>query len=142
MAKQKSDRRDNTFNHRDDARHDVKAGKVDSLIEEIGFYFWVIMVGVFGGLLNLANSGASGKSKLHRALNALIGTLSSMFVCWLAYEATLYFTQAPKFSLAIGGFFAWRGAEWVTAMIDKAIDKKIDTLGNNEFDRYSERNDL
>lgn len=134
MAKQKSDRRDNTFNNRDDARHDVKAGEVDSLIEEIGFYFWVIMVGVFGGLLNLANSGASGKSKLHRALNALIGTLSSMFVCWLAYEAALYFTQAPKFSLAIGGFFAWRGAEWVTAMIDKAIDKKIDNFGDSNYD--------
>lgn len=142
MAKQKSDRRNHLIDYRDDTRHDVKVGEVDSLIEEIGFYFWVIIVGVFGGLLNLANGGKGGRSKLHRALNALIGTLSSMFVCWLAYEAALYFTQAPKFSLAIGGFFAWRGAEWVTAMIDKAIDKKIDTLGNNEFDRYSERNDL
>ena len=107
---------------------------MDSILEEIGFYFWVFIVGVFGGLLNLASSGASGKSKLHRALNALIGTLSSMFVCWLAYEAALYFTEAPKFSLAIGGFFAWRGAEWATAMIDKAVDKKIDGINANKSD--------
>ena len=109
---------------------------MDSILEEIGFYFWVFIVGVVGGLLNLANGGKGGRSKLHRALNALIGTLSSMFVCWLAYEVAHFFTQAPKFSLAIGGFFAWRGAEWVTAMIDKAIDKKIDGINGSRYDNY------
>lgn len=108
------------------------------MLESIGFYFWVFIVGVCGGILNLAHSGKSGKSSLHRALNALIGTLSSMFVCWLAYEAALYFTQAPKFSLAIGGFFAWRGAEWATAMIDKAIDKKIDSINGSRYDSYDD----
>lgn len=112
---------------------------MDNILEEIGLYFWVILVGLAGGLLNMASSKKKGAQRL---ISALVGTASSMFVCWLAYEATFYFTQAPKFSLAVGGFFAWRGAEWVTAMIDKAIDKKIDTLGSNEFDRYSERNDL
>lgn len=104
---------------------------MDNVIEEIGLYFWVILVGLVGGLLNLANSKKKGAQRL---INALVGTASSMFVCWLAYEATFYFTQAPKFSLAVGGFFAWRGAEWATAMIDKAVEKKIEGLNDKSYD--------
>lgn len=106
---------------------------MDNVIEEIGLYFWVVLVGLVGGLLNLANSKKKGAQRL---INALVGTASSMFVCWLAYETTFYFTQAPKFSLAVGGFFAWRGAEWATAMIDKAVEKKIETMGGNKFDEW------
>lgn len=104
---------------------------MDNILEEIGLYFWVILVGLAGGLLNMASSKKKGAQRL---ISALVGTASSMFVCWLAYEATFYFTQAPKFSLAVGGFFAWRGAEWATAMIDKAVEKKIDGLNGNSYD--------
>nr|DAU95549.1 MAG TPA: holin [Caudoviricetes sp.] len=103
---------------------------MDNILEEIGLYFWVILVGLVGGLLNLANSKKSGA---RRFINAIVGTASSMFVCWLAYETTFYFTQAPKFSLAVGGFFAWRGAEWATAMIDKAVDKRIEGLNDRSY---------
>lgn len=112
------------------ASHDVRRG-MDNILEEIGLYFWVILVGLVGGLLNMANSGKKGAQRL---INWLVGSASSMFVCWLAYETTLYFTQAPKFSLAVGGFFAWRGAEWATAMIDKAVEKKIEGLNSNSYD--------
>ena len=30
---------------------------MDDVVEEIGLYFWVILVGLVGGLLNMANSG-------------------------------------------------------------------------------------
>ena len=103
---------------------------MDDVIEEIGLYFWVVLVGLVGGLLNMANSGKKGAQRL---VNLVVGAGSSMFVCWLAYETTFYFTQAPKFSLAVGGFFAWRGAEWATAMIDKAVEKKIEGLNGNSY---------
>ena len=106
---------------------------MDNILEEIGLYFWVVLVGLVGGLLNMASSKQKGAQRL---ISALVGTASSMFVCWLAYETTFYFTQAPKFSLAVGGFFAWRGAEWATAMIDKAIDKKIDGINGSRYDNY------
>ena len=103
---------------------------MDDVIEEIGLYFWVVLVGLVDGLLNMANSGKKGAQRL---VNLVVGAGSSMFVCWLAYETTFYFTQAPKFSLAVGGFFAWRGAEWATAMIDKAVEKKIEGLNGNSY---------
>ena len=119
---------------------------MDDVIEEIGLYFWGILVGRVGGLLNMANSGKKGAQRL---VNLVVGTASAMVVCWLAYETTFYFTQAPKFSLAVGGFFAWRGAEWATAMIDKAVEKKIEGLNGNSYDygdyggsfRHEERED-
>ena len=37
---------------------------MDNVIEEIGLYFWVILVGLVGGLLNMANSGKKGAQRL------------------------------------------------------------------------------
>ena len=84
---------------------------MDDLINKVGFYFWVAVVGLVGGILSLTNNDAlkSGKA----VINLIVGTVSSMFVCWLAYEITFYFTEKDRFSLAVGGFFAWRGAVWM-----------------------------
>ena len=47
---------------------------MDNVIEEIGLYFWVILVGLVGGLLNMANSGKKGAQRL---VNLVVGTASS-----------------------------------------------------------------
>ena len=108
---------------------------MDDLINKVGFYFWVAVVGLVGGILSLTNNDAlkSGKA----VINLIVGTVSSMFVCWLAYEITFYFTEKDRFSLAVGGFFAWRGAVWMNAVIDKAIDKKIEGL-NDSYKNFSD----
>ena len=105
---------------------------MDDLINKVGFYFWVAVVGLVGGILSLTNNDAlkSGKA----VINLIVGTVSSMFVCWLAYEITFYFTEKDRFSLAVGGFFAWRGAVWMNAVIDKAIDKKIESFSSRDDD--------
>ena len=56
-----------------------------------------------------------------------------LYVGWLTSQH-FYFTEKGSFSLAVGGFFAWRGTAWVSAVIDKAIDKKIDNLSDNNYD--------
>ncbi|MGG7049262.1 MULTISPECIES: phage holin family protein, partial [unclassified Campylobacter] len=96
--------------------------------------FWVMVVGVFGGLLNLSDPK---KSIAHNIANAITGILSSVFMCWIAYECALYFTQADRLSLAIGGFFAWRGANWANEIVDRFINDKINTK-NFEYDEGDE----
>ncbi|MBE2985483.1 hypothetical protein CCAL6883_09090 [Campylobacter sp. RM6883] len=85
-------------------------------------FFWVVVMGFIGGLLNLADPK---KSNAHNALNIITGIAGSMFLCYLAYEATFYFTQVDRISVAVGGFFAWRGANWANEMVDKAIKSRI-----------------
>lgn len=107
---------------------------MDDLMDRLGFYFWVIIVGFVGGVLSIAGGNAKIASDGKAIINFFVGTISSIFICWVAYEATFFFTEKANFSLAVGGFFAWRGTAWVSAMIDKAIDKKIDSFGDSNDD--------
>ena len=114
---------------------------MDDLIDRLGFYFWVIIVGFVGGVLSIAGGNAKVASDGKAIVNFFVGTISSTFICWVAYETAFYFTEKGSFSLAVGGFFAWRGTAWVSAVIDKAIDKKIDRfdVGSDDFSQKPPR---
>lgn len=107
---------------------------MDDLMDRLGFYFWVIIVGFVGGVLSIAGGNAKVASDGKAIINFFVGTISSTFICWVAYETAFYFTGKGSFSLAVGGFFAWRGTAWVSAVIDKAIDKKIDNFCDSNYD--------
>ena len=107
---------------------------MEDLLSQLGFYFWVIIVGFVGGILSIAGDNAKVASDGKAIINFFVGTISSTFICWEAYETAFYFTEKSSFSLAVGGFFAWRGTAWVSAVIDKAIDKKIDNFGGGYDD--------
>ena len=114
---------------------------MDDLMDRLGFYFWVIIVGFVGGVLSIAGGNAKIASDGKAIINFFVGTISSTFICWVAYETTFYFTEKGSFSLAVGGFFAWRGTAWVSAVIDKAIDKKINSfdVGRDDFSQKPPR---
>ena len=107
---------------------------MDDLMDRLGFYFWVIVVGFIGGVLSIAGGNAKIASDGKAIINFFVGTISSTFICWVAYETTFYFTEKGSFSRAVGGLFAWRGTAWVSTVIDKAIDKKIDSFGDSNDD--------
>ncbi|WP_103576572.1 hypothetical protein [Campylobacter concisus] len=107
---------------------------MDDLMDRLGFYFWVIIVGFVGGVLSIAGGNAKIASDGKAIINFFVGTISSTFICWVAYETAFYFTEKSSFSLAVGGFFAWRGTAWVSAVIDKTIQKKIDNFGDSNYD--------
>jgi hypothetical protein len=107
---------------------------MDDLINKVGIYFWVVVVGFVGGVLSIAGGNAKVVSDGKAIINFFVGTISSTFICWVAYETAFYFTEKGSFSLAVGGFFAWRGTAWVSAVIDKAIDKRIDNFGGGGDD--------
>ncbi|MBR8466170.1 hypothetical protein KDE13_07440 [Campylobacter sp. faydin G-140] len=92
------------------------------------YLFWVLMVGLVAGFLSHAKDERP-KSLKQRFIYFVIGAISSTFLCWMTYEIAFYYIAQQNPSLAIGGFFAWRGAEWATAIVDKFIDSK---LKNNE----------
>ena len=74
-------------------------------MDRLGFYFWVIVVGFIGGVLSIAGGNAKIASDGKAIINFFVGTISSTFICWVAYETTFYFTEKGSFSLAVGGFF-------------------------------------
>ena len=110
---------------------------MEDLLNKAGFYFWVAVVGFVGGVLSLENDSHKPLHSGKAIINSIISAISSMFICWIFYEVTFYFTKENRFSLAVGGFFAWRGTAWISAVVDKAIDKKIESLGGGYYDDYS-----
>ena len=111
---------------------------MEDLLNKAGFYFWVAVVGLIGGILSLANDPQKPLHSGKAIVNSFISTISSMFICWIFYEIALFFTKEDRISLAVGGFFAWRGTAWISAVVDKAIDKKIESFGvGGYYDDYS-----
>lgn len=96
----------------------------------------IALVGLIAGFLSHSKSERP-KSFKQRVAYFITGTTSSIFLCWMAYEIAFYITDKQNISLAIGGFFAWRGADWATAIVDKWIEARIKGLeyetDNNEI---------
>lgn len=114
---------------------------MDDLINKVGFYFWVAVVGFVGGILSLENYTHKPLHSGKAIINSIISAISSMFICWIFYEVTFYFTKENRFSLAVGGFFAWRGTAWISAVVDKVIDKKLNSfdVGSDDFSQKPPR---
>ena len=102
--------------------------------KEYWYIVWVLVVGAIGGVLGLLDeNGKPGKNRTKKG--TLAAGATSMFLCWVVYEVVFFFSHVTPFSLAIGGLIAWMGAEWVRAKIDKAANKKIESLGK-DYDSY------
>ena len=111
---------------------------MDDLINKVGIYFWVIVVGFLGGALGSINNKEQAINRGRKIVNFIVGTISSGFICWIFFEITSFFTNNnDRFSLAVGGFFAWRGTAWICAIVDKAIYKKIESFGGGGYDDFS-----
>lgn len=89
------------------------------LIDKLGFYAWVIVVGFIGGILGLASKGR------RKIADFIIGTITSMFLGWIGYEIINAFAKNEKIALASCGFIAWRGAEWVRNVFDEILKNKV-----------------
>lgn len=106
--------------------------------KEYWYIVWVLVVGAIGGILGLLDE--SGRPRKNRTTKAfLAAAATSMFLCWVVYEVVFFFSHVTPFSLAIGGLIAWMGAEWVRRKIDKAANKKIESLGKDRdsYDGYA-----
>lgn len=114
---------------------------MEDLLSQLGFYFWVVVVGLVGGILSLANDPQKPLHSGKAIVNSIISTISSMFICWVFYEFTRFFTKEERISLAVGGFFALRGTSWISAVVDKAIDKKLNSfdVGSDDFSQKPPR---
>lgn len=107
------------------------------ILDVLGVYIWVALVGFIGGILNIGTS--PHKSTGHKWLNLIVGILSSMFCGWISFEIILYAYGHERLALATCGFFAWKGADWANVLADKAVDKFLDAkLKTKEYDEYND----
>ena len=114
---------------------------MEDLLNKAGFYFWVAVVGFIGGVLSLENDSHKPLHSGKAIVNSIISAISSMFICWIFYEVTFYFTKENRFSLAVRGFFVCRGTAWISTTVDKAIDKKLNSfdVGSDDFSQKPPR---
>lgn len=98
--------------------------------KEYWYIFWVVLVGFIGAVLGLLDeNGRPRKNRTKKAFFAAAAT--SAFLCWATYEIVFFISHATPFSLAIGGIIAFMGGDWVRRKIDKAANKKIESLGGD-----------
>ena len=85
---------------------------------------------IFGALIAFAIAlkrydEAEGKT-IHQKIRHVVHSFAiSMFLTWLGYEVFLYAHLPQGLSVALGGGFAFVGAERLVVMLDKFIDKKL-----------------
>jgi hypothetical protein len=104
---------------------------MEDLVSKLGIYFWVVVVGLLGGALGSINNKEQTINRERKVINFIVDTISSSFICWIFFEIASFFTNNnDRFSLAVGGFFSWRGTAWIRAVVDKVIDKKISSFGS------------
>ena len=91
---------------------------------------WVLLVGLIGGILGLLDE--NGRLRNRRTMRALLaGVLTAMFLCWVTFAIVNHFMHDLQLSLAVGGIIAFMGGDWVRRKIDKAANKKIESLGGD-----------
>lgn len=112
-----------------------------NIIKEAGIYLWVFAVGLIGGLLNIGAN--QNKTTGHKAINFIVGVISSIFIGWVSFEIARFIYKDEQVALAAAGFFAWKGTDWVNALTDKILYRRLIRGGGidaDEFnkDRYSD----
>ncbi|MBE2985562.1 hypothetical protein CCAL12920_00650 [Campylobacter sp. RM12920] len=101
------------------------------ILKEVGIYLWVFAVGLIGGLLNI---GANpNKTTGHKAINFTVGVISSIFIGWVSFEVIRFIYKDSQVALAGAGFFAWKGTDWVNALTDKIIYRRL-KKGDGDYD--------
>ncbi len=91
-------------------------------------YLFVGLVGVFVGVLYVLKSLRERELRTISEKIAYIfqGIGSSMLITWISYEITKYFFNLPdSLSVAISGGIGYLGAESVSVLALKIIEKRL-----------------
>ena len=114
--------------------------KIMDLQEALAKYFYQMMIIIVGIGASFVRVTMQKKKRFKDFFMSFVGGIcSSVFFCWVAYEICFYFTQTEQFSLAIGGFCAWQGGEWIKSIIDDFIKHRIiQRNDNNKWDDFKD----
>ncbi|MBQ7675513.1 MAG: hypothetical protein IJT33_03535 [Campylobacter sp.] len=103
---------------------------LDEIFEKFFYQILIILVGIGASFVRVMQKKHENFKSFFVAF--IGGVFSSVFFCWLGYEVAFYFTQAQQYSLAIGGFCAWQGGEWIKQVVDDFIKNRITNKKDNQ----------
>lgn len=112
--------------------------ELNTFFDKLGIYAWVLLVGLTGALLNAGNR--QNKSTKRKVGDFIVGLISSCFFGWIGFEVIRFIYRDAQIAIAGCGFFAWKGTVWVEAIVEKALNKFIDSKpkGGWSADRYGD----
>ncbi|WP_297945505.1 phage holin family protein [uncultured Campylobacter sp.] len=114
---------------------------LNSLFDKI---YWGCMMALAIAITALRTMSKKRKSKFAYIVAFLSGFLSSITLCYFGSEFTLFMTGNTRFGLAVGGFFAWVGADAVKNWAEKFVCSKLGIdrrMGEDDFreDEYEDK---
>lgn len=115
---------------------------LQNFFSNLHVYWQAAIIGIAGGLLGRDNKNASMNNvkgwRFH--LSGLAASASSAFTCLIVYLIAHPITNSEELSLGVGGYCAWRGAEWTKHKINKLLDRRI--AGDMGYRGYSYGGDV
>lgn len=104
---------------------------LQNFFSNLHVYWQAAIIGIAGGLLGRDNKNASmNKVKGWRFhLSGIAASASSAFTCLIVYLIAHPITNSEELSLGLGGYCAWRGAEWTKSKINELLDRRVSYRG-------------
>lgn len=98
---------------------------MDDLQTLLNRTYWFIIIAV-ACLVSAVKTLSKPRATIGGYLLAFLsGFIGAILFCYLGAEITLYFTGSSRFGLAVGGFFAWQGGDWIKKLVEKIINDKF-----------------
>ncbi|QCD52514.1 hypothetical protein [Campylobacter sp. RM16192] len=101
--------------------------EIQNFFSNLHVYWQAAIIGIAGGLLGKdeKNSSMNNVKGWRFHLSGIAASTSSAFTCLIVYLIVHPITNSDEFSLGIGGYCAWRGAEWTKHKINKLLDRRL-----------------
>lgn len=98
---------------------------MDELLNKLGIYLYVIILGFIGGILSLFEKNKLNEcqtSKICLFKKFLLGVVASIFAGYVGFEFGLYILDNQKIALAISCICAWAGTDALIAFESKILE--------------------
>lgn len=101
--------------------------EIQNFFSNLHVYIQAIIIGLAGGILSKDNKNLSMNNTegWRRFLANFVASLSSAFICLIVYLIVHSTTGSEEAGLGIGGFCAYKGAEWTKNKMHNILDRRI-----------------
>lgn len=104
---------------------------LQNFFSNLHIYWQAAIIGIAGGLLgkDAKNASMNNVKGWRRYVAGIGASASSAFTCFVVFLIVHPVTNSDELALGIGGYCAWRGAEWTKSKINELLDRRVSYRG-------------